>query len=326
MTLVVAGFDGDEIFFIGDSAITNTSGSIPKTLLSGFKKIYAIPIIVHAPFFVREFRRYIPFQSYKAESVVALAGNTLIAQHILNTINEHLAKVRVNYSYDGEKTIYSLIRHCDVRNNQFYQERRLWDESELSYDQVMSAIQYSDLKDIIEYSIGEAVNSASKHILGEEDWKRIKDNEYLFSLSCPHKKENFLYRVVFDEEERAGVIKAIPKIESIQKGQLGIIGIKNFNEQLCEKYNELVITRSNISLEMLNCFEKIINNCNEQGFKGVAKPIIYKRYSESKLTKAIYIRQNGDWMKIDENDISRVIVDKNIELSFDNRFEYNFDF
>ena len=55
MTLVVAGFDGDEIFFIGDSAITNVSGTVPKTLLSGFKKIYAIPIIVHAGFVAQRF-------------------------------------------------------------------------------------------------------------------------------------------------------------------------------------------------------------------------------------------------------------------------------
>lgn len=324
MTLVVAGFDGDEIFFIGDSAITNVSGTVPKTLLSGFKKIYAIPIIVHAPYFVREFRRYSPFNYYKAESVVALAGNTLIAQHILNTINEHLTKVRVNYSYNNGKTTYSLIRHCDLRNNQFYNERCIWDVSELSYDEVLSAIQVNDLKDIIEYSISEAVRSASKHVLGEEDWKRVKDNEYLFSLSCPHKQENFLYRVEFDEEEQGGIVKAIPKVESIPKGQIGIIGLKRFNKELCEKYNELVVAQSNISLEMLNYFEQIIDNCNEQGYKGVAKPIIYKRYNNAKLTKAVNIKENGDWIKTDENDIARIIQDKNKELSNVNNYEYDF--
>lgn len=321
MTLVVAGFDGDEVFFIGDSAIT--SGN--HTLLSGFKKIYAVPIIVHTPYFVREFKRYIPFSSYKAESVVALAGSTLIAQHILNTINEHLTKVRVNYSYNAGEIKYSLIRHCDSKNNRFYQGGCIWDTSELSYDEVLSAIQVNDLKGIIEYSIGEAVRSASKHILGEDDWQRVKNNEYLFSLSCLHTKENFLYRVEFEEgAQDDGTVKAIPKVDEVPKGQLGIIGLKRFNKELSEKYNELVETQSNISLEMLNYFEQIIDSCNQQGYHGVSKPIIYKRFSNAKLNKALNINRNGEWIAIDDNDDVRIIDDKDKELSKVYNLKYDF--
>ena len=73
MTIVVAGYDGNEIFFIADSAITANK----KTLLSGFKKIYSIPIKLNKPYINRTFYHYIPYRGYEGEAAFALAGSTL---------------------------------------------------------------------------------------------------------------------------------------------------------------------------------------------------------------------------------------------------------
>lgn len=305
MTLIVAGYHGNEVFFIADSAITNNN----KTLLSGFKKIHAIPINIHRPYFVKEFKRYYPYTDYKGEAVVALAGSTLIAQHVIDTIDAHLGKIRVTYKYD-DKIKYYLIRHCDTKNNRLYSEKNcVFDDSFFLDNDIYQAINVEEIKKIIEYSIREALRSASKHVLGEEDWGRIINNEYLFSLSCPHTRENFLYKVTLKEESIEDTIRAIPVVEIIPKGSLGIIGLKNFNDELVEKYNSLLDGKSNIALEMLNFFENIIDRCNSSGNRGVAKPIIYKRYNGT-LVKALSILRNGDWCQLNEDEVPFIISDK----------------
>lgn len=295
MTIVVAGYEGDEIFIIADSAIT--SGN--KTLISGFKKTYALPIVLHKPHILRTFYHYIPFENYAGETVFALAGSTLTAQHIINTISGHLDKIRFIHNYEGNGIKYSLLRHCNLRDNPFYTDKyKEFDEDLYLNRDLFNSIDINDIKNIIEYSIEEALSSASKHVCTEADWARIINNEYLFTLNCPKTSQNFLYKVELNEVPVNGIPKVVPKITQIPKGSLAIIGIKNYDESLNTLYSNLIDTPSKISLEMLKYVEKIIDLCNSTGNMSVSKPIIYKRFN-GKLVKCLSISRNGDWVKLD---------------------------
>jgi len=311
MTIVVAGYEGDEIFIIADSAIT--SGR--KTLISGFKKIYSIPIVLHKPYILRTFRNYSPFRSYEGESVIALAGSTLTAQHVINTIAGHLDKIRFIHDYDSNGIKYSLIRHCNTRDNPFYRpEYTEYDDSVYLDNDLYKSINIDDIKNVIQYSIEEALSSASKHICDETDWSRIINNEYLFTLNCPKTRKNFLYKVELNEVEIDGLVKAVPNLIEIPRGGLGIIGIKDYENELNDLYIKLAKTPAKISLEMLSFVEKIIDDCNSKGNMGVAKPIIYKRFN-GKLLKSLSINRNGQWVKLDIDETPWKIINKEKELS-----------
>ncbi|WP_312088046.1 hypothetical protein [Acinetobacter variabilis] len=318
MTLVVAGYEGDEIFFIGDSAIT--SDNVP--LLSGFKKIYAVPIVVHAPYFLRTFKNYVPFRGYQGECVIALAGSTLIAQHVINSVVGHLDKIRVKHDYDENGIKYSLIRHCNTRDNQLYGPAYTEYDDDVYLDKdIFNSITIDNIKQIIEYSIKEALSSASKYYQCEKKWGSVINNEYLFALACPHTKQNFLYQVKLVEEKIEGGIKAVPEISEIPKGSIGIIGLKKFNSNINEEYQKLLATPSKISFGMLNCIENIINACNAEGFKGIAKPIIYKRFN-GKLVKALTINENGSWWKLDVDETPIRVLDKEKSLHDFPKFKF----
>lgn len=320
MTLVVAGYEGEEIFFIGDSAISSDN----VTLLSGFKKIYSVPIVVNQPYILRTFRNYIPYKGYEGECVIALAGSTLIAQHVINSVVEHLDKIRVKHDYDENGIKYSLIRHCNTKDNSFYRAEytEYTDNIYLDSD-IYNAITVDNIKQIIEYSIKEALSSASKHVLDSESWGRVINNEYLFALCCPHTGKNFLYKVELIEQVTDNGIKAVPVITQIPEGNIGVIGIKAHTQILNEEYKNLLTTPSKISLGMLNCIEDIIDKCNSEGNKGVAKPIIYKRFN-GKLVKALTIIENGNWLKLDIDETPLRVLDKDKEQSLHDFHKFKF--
>ncbi|MDN8248070.1 hypothetical protein QZK48_16190 [Acinetobacter baumannii] len=320
MTLVVAGYEGEEIFFIGDSAITSNN----VTLLSGFKKIYAVPIVVNQPYILRTFKNYIPYPRYQGECVIALAGSTLIAQHVINSVVGHLDKIRVKHDYDINGIKYSLIRHCNTKDNPFYNTGYIVYENNIySDDDIYNAISVDGIKQIIEYSIKEALSSASKHVLDSESWERVINNEYLFALCCPHTGKNFLYKVELIEQETNNGIKAVPVITQITEGNIGIIGMKAYTQTLTEEYQKLLTTPSKISLGMLNCIEDIIDKCNSEGNKGIAKPIIYKRFN-GKLVKALTISENSDWWKLDIDETPLRVLDKDKEQSLHDFYKFKF--
>ncbi|MGM0519828.1 MAG: hypothetical protein ACQERD_09330 [Campylobacterota bacterium] len=77
------------IFSIADSAITSFGGA--KTLLTGFRKVYDIEVKLWKPSFYPNgsFNDYFTIYQ-KVPIIVGFAGNTLVAQHIMNSISGHI--------------------------------------------------------------------------------------------------------------------------------------------------------------------------------------------------------------------------------------------
>lgn len=314
MTIVIAGYEDNDIFFIADSAITSNN----KTLLSGFKKVYSIPINLHKPYINRTFYRYIPYKAYEGEAVLALAGSTLTAQHIINSINEHLGKIRFIHKYNQNGIQYSLLRHCNTYDNPFYKKEYTEYVDVYRDEDLYKSIKVQDIKNIIEYSIKEALSSASKHVGNDADWKRIIENEYLFALHCPITKRNFLYQVELKETIQDGIVKAIPNVIEISKNDLAIIGLKNNKVDLESLYKQLVTEKSDkVSLRMLDALENLIDAYREEGNLGVSKPITYKKFN-GKLTKDVSVNRNGEWIFLDSDDTPIKIIRNKKELQLNN--------
>ncbi len=315
MTIVVAGYDGNKVFFIADSAITANK----KTLLSGFKKIYSIPIILNKPYINRTFYHYMPYRGYEGEAAFALAGSTLIAQHIINLITEHLGKIRFIHTHTPHGIQYSLLRHCNTLDNPFYKPGYTeYDDSVYLDEELYKSININDIKDVIEYSIKEALSSASQHSLNENDWKRIIDNEYLFALNCPILNKNYLYQIEINAVEEDGVLKsALPTVKPILLNKLGVIGLKDRQQDLEDFYNQLIAEKSeNISLRMLSKVEDIIDLYRDEGNLGVSKPVIFKTF-DKKLIKRTNIDKNGRWIFMTEDQTVYKIIDDKNELNLD---------
>ena len=285
MTIVIAGYYKNDLFFIGDTAITQGN----KILLSGFKKIYALPIITHKPIFSpRTFRRYRPFDGYSSECVVALAGSTLIAQHLINTISEHLRKIRIIHQYNENGLKLSLLRHCDIASNPMYRDIYCeYSDDIYTFNNMNKAINVNEILNIIDYSIDEAFSSASSHIISEPEWERLLKNEYLIGIHDSSNRKNLLFKIKLDSiHDSEGLLRIKSERILITESELAVIGLNDsidITKQYLDKINDIYQKHKesdeDLPLILLKAVEDVINEANGQGYKAISKPIILKKFN-----------------------------------------------
>lgn len=301
MTLVIAGFDKDKIFFIADSGIQHSTKHIHS-----FKKVYELPIMVYQPYFVCTFRGYHLFRECCDNLVFAIAGSTLVAQDIMNVIINHLRYTRVDYTDNTYKSYY-LTTHCNPElncNKSYYGK----DFEYIPEIDIMKVVNRNNLKKIIEMSVEHAIDSLRD--CSEDDF--LNNNEYLFALYCNETKRNYLYKIkinvkkYFDNDNNMIKEKEI-SIDEINKDELAIIGITRYNSELQQFYSERLINNNQNSFEqLLRKFHEIVknhpeivledaenNNTNARVYE-ILHPIVYKKFDRGQIVEKIVVCKDGE--------------------------------
>ncbi|GAA0655879.1 hypothetical protein [Rheinheimera tangshanensis] len=242
MTLIVAGYRqdnlllGDEtdflpdrkhgIFIVADSLVSTLTSIGRQPLLSEFRKVIEVPIQLWEPHFVGEhFSGYKKvFFTYKC--LIAFAGSTLVAQHVVNNISGHLAKLRIDYTDEVEFKCV-VRKSCDENNLIKAGFSSIYDDdifvSENDYRNLLSA---EFVADVVEHSINKAFESKMKHVIDEQALNAMK-TEIILALTCPTKGRDFLYKFHFKTKDlpEGGVIAYCEK-ELILADSIAVIGME----------------------------------------------------------------------------------------------------
>ncbi|HHX8689250.1 hypothetical protein [Vibrio alginolyticus] len=226
MTLIIAGHTLERgfreessnfergLFVSSDSNITQNN----VVLVHGFRKVYEVPVRVKALNFCGEwFNGYSGVRNeYKA--FVAFAGSSLVAQHIMNSIENHLGELYPTI-VNGE---YQLAMSCETRKhlNQGYYSQDMFLDSDL--ENLVSA-QY--LAEVVKHSIEAVIASAN----GRGQMARLfsaYQAEFIFGVECPESREHCLYQYEIIEEVDGMYSNAIVAVDNIPKGSVAVIGMK----------------------------------------------------------------------------------------------------
>lgn len=251
MTLVIAGYKQNKfiwnkpkdyipirnsgIFMVADSLISIKTHSGRKALISEFRKIVEVPIHIWEPHFVGQlFHDYIKvFTTYKC--LVAFAGSTLTAQHIINSISGHLAKLRIDFDNTDEfKCVVKMS--CDENNLVKNGVSSLYEDDifipERDYKDIVSA---EFVSDVVEHAINKALESKMKHVLDQESLDAMR-SEILLGLTCPITRIDHLYKYHF--RDRVSVDEGVEvycQKELIQADEIGVLGMVNtYSEEASE--------------------------------------------------------------------------------------------
>jgi hypothetical protein len=127
MTLVIAGYNRgnleEGIYFAADSHITQSN----QILVKGFKKVIELPIRVKGLNFCGNWFNGYLGNMYESSSAIAFAGSSLVAQHLINSMKNHLSELYPTYS-DG---CYQVVMSCEqkkhLRNNDNYSSEMFLD-------------------------------------------------------------------------------------------------------------------------------------------------------------------------------------------------------
>lgn len=230
MTLVIAGhslqdssFAGvksifcDGLFFVADSNITDSG----RVLVSGFKKVVETPVRVAGLNFLDEwFNGYLGYR-YEGGCAIAFAGSTLVAQHIMNSIKNHLSNLKPTW-FDGK---YQLAMPCEPQkfltgyyDMDMFQNRHLGNNHLLTATFIASAVKHS---------VESVLIQAKKHDSMKQMFRAYKA-DFILGVCCPETKKYHIYQYEILPDDADG---AVVCMEEIPQGRVAVIGMRALHEE-----------------------------------------------------------------------------------------------
>ncbi|EAQ96083.1 hypothetical protein [Congregibacter litoralis] len=274
------------LFIASDSAITDSNG---KTLLGGFKKVYAIPIRVWMPYFIgQHFHNYQSIH-YQSECFVAIAGSTLTAQHVVNLITEHLGNLQITHFQprDGKKEGYCVVRHCAENPLKIRPGTDAWDEGMFTDNDLTNVVEGVVIDEAIEHSINVALKSARKYKLDEDSFRQMY-TELAIGYHCPssHEHKLFAYKNKHELNEE-GVYEAFAQKEEVLQGKVAVLGMAaRFSDSAQQCFDEALVSRKTPAQAMFEYLNFAIDEVRSEGPSAIDRPSVLRHFQDGKLKRA----------------------------------------
>lgn len=223
MTLVIAGYSYDgfaqeSIYFAADSNISQNN----IVLVNGFKKVIEMPIKLKVLSFSGEwFNDYRDKLTIDANCAIAFAGSTLVAQHMINSIKNHLSNLYPSY----KKGQYILSMMCEGHK---HLRNGYYDESMFTTEHLNSLINAKYISDVVEHSINSVLNQARKFNSMKRNFGAYQA-EFILGIQCPQTRNYHIYKYEIVENEKQD---AIVKRTEINKSSVATIGSAKYKQDL----------------------------------------------------------------------------------------------
>lgn len=260
MTLIIAGYNSkqlnDGLFFATDSHITQNN----RVLIKGFKKVIEVPIKIKGMNFNGEW--FNGYNGYMFESVccVAFAGSSLVAQHLINAIKNHLTELYPTYC-NGQ---YTIAMSCE--KNKLLQQKK-YDKSmflDMHLDRILDA---KIISDVVFHCISETIRQARGNG-SMRDLFSAYQAEFILGLQCPQNKQHYLYTYEIIPDP---ILEATVSVKKIDRDDIAVIGDKKFKSSalLALEGRTKNIPPSETMFEYLNA---VILDESSIGNNGIGKP------------------------------------------------------
>jgi hypothetical protein len=295
MTLVIAGHDIEKttsrpgysgtnhgLFVVADSTITDGH----QTLLSGFKKIYTVPIKVYKPYFVDgHFREYLT-PGLESNCFIAFAGSTITAQHVLNSINNHMSVLR--YGYEGSGVgipgTYQVLTHC--LKNSLFDGGKVWDEDMFLYSNLKGLLTGDVVCNVVLHSIQGALASAKRHKIDKRGWDSLL-TQYVLGTYCEKQQRNRLFAFIPSLKKDAldVIVDVVVDVMEIPPGELVVLGMENFGDRAREEYQRAYEAKDDVKSAMFAFLNMAIDEVQSNGDLQIDRPSMLKAFSRGELTE-----------------------------------------
>lgn len=296
MTLIIAGHTLEPVhlgslkstyahgvFFAADSNITQNGAVV----VSGFKKVYDIPIRVNGVNLLGNwFNGYEGF-IYEGGCAVAFAGSTLVSQHILNSIRNHLGELKPTHQ-DGKYQLAMLCQphkfiaqHCDGD---------MFKRSDYGSNCLLTA---SFIAGVVQHAIQSVLDRASQHNGMRTNFSAYQA-DFILSVCCPDTGRYHLYRYEIvpgpynGDQSSADSVPAIAKMDEIPEGKVAVIGMRDFHEDDANAAFSVAINAGQrTDLAMHEFITTAIQNQNDIGAFGIGLPaFLYEHHGVRLKLKA----------------------------------------
>lgn len=293
MTLVIAGHDitkknsragyaGESrgLFVVADSTITTGT----QTLLSGFKKIYNIPLAIYKPSFVGVYFHNYRSVFHQTSCFIAFAGSTLTAQHVLNAIGNHLSDLRIGHEFDNGG--YQILMACQSNSLTRRAGVDEWDEDMFLDSDMTDLLSGEVLCNIVLHSIRGALAGAKRHKVDGEGFKALL-TQYVLGTYCEVHKRHRLYTFTPTfTRDVLGVIEGIDvDVQEIEQGKLAVLGMTRFADAANREYLRAFNAGEDVKTAVFKSLNRAIDEVQANGDCEIDRPSLLRAFYRGTLTE-----------------------------------------
>lgn len=278
MTLVIAGHSSggfeEGVYFAADSHITQSN----LVLVKGFKKVIEVPIRVKGLNFCGDWFNGYLGNRYQGACTIAFAGSSLVAQHLINSMKNHLSELYPTF-YDGR---YQIVMSCE--GNKHLRQAN-YDDSMFLDNQLDPLLTANLISNVVCHSI-EAVLKHARSFGKMSKLFSAYQAEFILGVQCPQTRKYhiFQYEIVPDEELGAKV-----DVIEIMKNDLAVIGAKKFKDDALAKLASCTGDEKP-SQKMFSFLNDVVENETSIGNNGIGKPIGLHNLKGSTLSRIGFIK------------------------------------
>lgn len=266
----------DGVFFAADSSITDNG----RQIVSGFKKVYEIPIRVLGVNILGGWFNGYTNAIYETACVVAFAGSTLVSQHLMNSIRNHLEELRPTY----RNGTYQLALPCETGKHLIhgtYEDMFLPDDYGQNF--LLTA---PFVAGAVQHAIQAVLNKAATHNAMKVSFSAYKA-EFILSIRCPDTQKYHIYQYEIVAGQPAG--NATPaKVQMIQinEGDVAVIGMRNLFESPARvAFAAAIAANQRVDVAMLDFVSDAIQSQHDIGAFGIGFPAYLYDHKRDQLRR-----------------------------------------
>lgn len=247
-------------------------------MVKGFKKVIEVPIRIKGLNFCGDWFNGYLGNRYQGACTIAFAGSSLVAQHLINSMKNHLSELYPTF-YDGR---YQIVMSCE-RSKHLRQAD--YDDSMFLDDQLDLLLTANLISNVVFHSI-EAVLEHARSFGGMSQLFSAYQAEFILGVQCPQTSEYHLYQyeIVPDQESWTKV-----DMVEIMKNDLAVIGAKKFKTDALAELASCTGDEKP-SQKMLSFLNSVVESETSIGNNGIGKPIGLYNLEGSTLSRIGFIK------------------------------------
>jgi hypothetical protein len=278
MTLVIAGHSSggfeEGIYFASDSHITQNN----RILVKGFKKIIEVPIRVKGLNFCGEWFNSYVGNRYQGACTIAFAGSSLVAQHLINSMKNHLGELYPTF-YDGS---YQIVMSCEQNR---HLKQADYDDSMFLDRQLDPLLTAELVSNVVCHSI-EAVLKHARQFVNMSQLFSAYQAEFILGVQCPQTRKYHIYQYEIVPDQELGA--KVDKVE-IMQNDLAVIGAKKFKSGALTELAGCTGDEKP-SQRIFSFLDSVVESETSIGNNGIGKPIGLYNLQDATLSRIGFVK------------------------------------
>lgn len=225
--------------------------------------------------------------------MVAFAGSTLTAYHVVNSISEHLDGLRIGYERGRVLSSGRYVALMECQPNALLEAPGTdeWADDMFLDSDFEGLLSAEKIADFIGHAINHALSSAKKHRLSREEVEEMR-TDFIVGIHCPATGVHKLYKYEMSQATNVdGLIEVFAERSEIPEGDVAVIGLSDrFSDRARIVMRDALVQGMETAGEIFEFLNAAIDEVNAEGSFAIDRPAMLD-YLDRGTTERLEVRR-----------------------------------